>query len=306
MSEIGRPLPLVPPTSAASAAPVFEKIAIFGLGLIGGSLALATRRIWPRGLVIGVDVNEVLEEAMRLHAIDVGAGEPFIAAEADLVVLAAPVRENLRLLDAVAAHVRGPAVVTDVGSTKRAIVEAARRLPSTLTFIGGHPLAGAARGGLANARPDLFVGRPWIFTAEHSPAGPALERLVRFVEALGARPRIMSAAEHDRLLAFLSHLPQLTASALMDVVGRAVGEGGLALGGRGLADTTRLAASPASVWRDICATNVAEIRGALDALIDALRVVRDGLDRDETIDRLFDAANRWRAQLAAEEPTESR
>lgn len=302
MSPASRPLPVHPPAETQHPAPVFDKIAIFGLGLIGGSVALAARRRWPRGLVIGVDTNEVLEQAMRLHAIDVGAQEPFIAAEADLVVLAAPVQENLRLLEAVATHVRGPAVVTDVGSTKRRIVEAARRLPASLVFVGGHPLAGAARAGLLHARPDLFARRPWIFTPDGEAASPALERLARFVEALGAEPRIMTAAEHDRLLAFLSHLPQLAASALMDVVGGAVGEAGLTLAGRGLVDTTRLASSPASVWRDICATNADEIRRALDAFIDALVTLRNGLEADDTIERIFASANRWRERL----PTTSR
>jgi prephenate dehydrogenase len=306
MSSSPRTLPLVEGGAPPRSEPIFEKIAVFGLGLIGGSLALAVRRAWPRSLIIGVDSNEVLEEAMRLHAVDVGADDPFIAAEADLVVLAAPVRENVRLLEVVAAHIQRPAVVTDVGSTKRAIVEAAARLPPHLNFVGGHPLAGAARGGLAAARPDLFAGRPWVLTPTGEGSGPAIDQLVRFVEALGAVPHVMSPAAHDRLLAFLSHLPQLAASVLMEVVGSAVGEEGLALAGRGLIDTTRLAASPASVWRDICATNADEIRHALDALIERLGELREGLASEQTIERIFDGANRWRARLPPREPTEPR
>src|SRR6185436_9506067 len=107
------------------------------LGLIGGSIALAARRIWPKSLVIAVDRKDVLETAMRLHAIDVAADDLFVLAEADLVVLAAPVRQNLGLLDRLDDHVPQPAVVTDTGSTKRAMVEAARRLPAWFTFIGG-------------------------------------------------------------------------------------------------------------------------------------------------------------------------
>ena len=104
---------------------------------------------------------------------------------------------------------------------------------------------------------------------------------------------------HDRLLAFLSHVPQLTASVLMHVVGDAIGEDGLALSGRGLADTTRLASSPADIWKDICATNADEVRVALDALIVELGQVRDNLTDGRTIDRVFDSASRWRAALAA-------
>src|ERR1043166_676398 len=200
--------------------PIFQKVGIVGLGLIGGSIALAAREIWPASLVIGVDNKDVLETAMRLHAIDVAADEPIVLAEADLVILAAPVRQNIELLAMLDENVRQPAVVTDVGSTKRAIVDAARKLPPKFTFIGGHPLGGAAQGGLENARPDLFSGRPWLLTPA-SDRGEALEKLSAFVMALGAEPRVVDVATHDRLLAFLSHLPQLTASALMTEIGRA-------------------------------------------------------------------------------------
>lgn len=289
-----RELPVIQPGPPAP--PIFEKIAIVGLGLIGGSIALAARETWPGGLVIAVDAKDVLEQAMVRHAIDVAADDLYVIAEADLVILAAPVRHNLDLLPQIAEHVAKSAIVTDVGSTKRAIVEAARALPSRLMFVGGHPLGGAARGGFAMARPDLFRGRPWIFTPQGDGAGVALERLHAFVSALGAAPTTMTAAEHDRLLAFLSHLPQLAASALMAVVGGGTGEA-LSLAGRGLVDTTRLASSPADIWSDIAATNADEIRPALDALIARLTAVRDGLDDDETIAALFEEAARWRARL---------
>src|SRR6478752_3236004 len=185
--------------------PIFEKIGIVGLGLIGGSIALAAREIWPTSLVIAVDNKDVLETAMRLHAIDVAADDAVVLAEADLIILAAPVKQNLMLLDTLDDHVRQPAVVTDTGSTKRAIVEAAKQLPSRFTFIGGHPLGGAAAAGLENARPDLFKNRPWLFTPATDAGSDALEKLTAFARALGAMPRTVSVAGHDRLLAFLSH-----------------------------------------------------------------------------------------------------
>src|SRR3954467_15907031 len=154
----GRPLP------STGAPAVFEKIGIIGLGLIGGSIALAARQLWPKALVIGVDNKDVLETAMRLHAIDVAADDLVVPAEADIVVLAAPVKANLALLTELDENVRQPAVITDTGSTKRAIVEAGASLPPRSTFVGGHPLAGAAQGGLENARADLFSGRPWLLT----------------------------------------------------------------------------------------------------------------------------------------------
>ena len=298
MSDTSHQLPVIQPGADTGLPPVFDKVAIVGLGLIGGSIALAARQLWPRSLVIGVDNKDVLERAMVHHAIDVAADDLVVMAEAELIVLAAPVRQNIELLAQLDEHVVGPAIVTDVGSTKREISERARTLPSKLTFIGGHPLGGAPQGGIDYARADLFKGRPWLFTPSDDAAGVALERLESFVRALGAEPHVMSPQEHDRLLAYLSHVPQLVASALMHVVGGAAGAGGLSLSGRGLADTTRLASSPATIWRDICSTNDDEIRTALDTLIAELEALRGGLDEDVVIDRIFDSAVTWRRVLS--------
>src|SRR3954454_1888359 len=190
------------PGPASTAPPVFDKIGIVGLGLIGGSIALAARQLWPKALVIGVDNKDVLETAMRLHAIDVAADDLIVLAEADVVILAAPVKTNIALLAELDENVRQPAVITDTGSTKREIVAAAGTLPARFTFIGGHPLAGAAHGGLEHARPDLFSGRPWLLTpstfargddgraaakpAADDIAGAAVIKLTEFVQALGA------------------------------------------------------------------------------------------------------------------------
>jgi prephenate dehydrogenase len=291
-------LPVIQPGRRAdSQPPVFGKIGIVGLGLIGGSIALAARQVWPSSLVIGVDDKDVLETAMRLHAIDVAADDLIVLAEADLVILAAPVRQNIALLGRLDEYVTQAAVVTDAGSTKRAMVDAAKGLPARFTFVGGHPLGGAAKGGLEHARPDLFSGRPWLFTPTSDAAGDAVEKLSSFVRALGAHPRILSVAAHDRLLAYLSHLPQLTASALMQVIGDAVQEEGLSLAGRGLVDTTRLAASPSGIWKDIAATNIEELRDALDALIAVLEDLRDDLGEGRRLSDVFAAANRWRETL---------
>jgi prephenate dehydrogenase len=278
--------------------PVFRHIGIVGLGLIGGSIALAARDLWPSSLVIGVDNKDVLETAMRLHAIDVAADDPVVLAEADLVVLAAPVRQNLELIDDLDENVRQAAVVTDTGSTKRSMLEASRRLPGRFTFVGGHPLAGSANGGLEHARADLFQGRPWLLTPRDDGAGDALEKLLVFTRALGAEPRVMAADVHDHLLAFISHLPQLTVSALMQVVGEAVGRDGLELAGRGLVDTTRLASSPSDIWKDIGATNADEIARAIDILIALLEDLRLDLGKGDRLGEVFAQARAWRATLS--------
>ena len=296
---MAKELPVIQPGAARQSAqpPIFSKIGIVGLGLIGGSIALRARELWPSALVIGVDNKDVLEESMRRHAIDVAADDLVVLGEADIVILAAPVKQNISLLSELDDNVRVPAIVTDTGSTKREIVAAAADLPPRFTFIGGHPLAGAAQGGLEHARPDLFEGRPWLLTPVARSEDPALARLTDFITALGAQPRILDPRAHDRMLAFLSHLPQLTASALMQVVGDAVGDEGLALAGRGLADTTRLASSPPDIWQDIAATNADEIAPALDALIAVLQDLRGDLSEGERLNEVFVEAARWRSSL---------
>src|SRR3954453_4806344 len=296
-------LPVIQPTRKPEGQPpIFQRIGIVGLGLIGGSIALAARELWPASLVVAVDNKDVLETAMRLHAIDVAADDLIVLAEVDLVILAAPVRQNRAILDQLDEYVRQPAVVTDTGSTKREIVKAAASLPPRVTFIGGGPPGGAAAGGLEPARTDLFRGRPWLFTPATDAAGDALEKLLEFARALGAEPRVIGVNAHDRLLAYLSHLPQLTASALMQVVGAEVGADGLALAGRGLLDTTRLASSPAEIWKDIAATNADEIGPALDTFIALLQELRAELTSGDRLDEVFRAASSWREGLVRQAP----
>lgn len=290
-------LPVVQPRRASADPPPFGRIGIVGLGLIGGSIALAARELWPSALVIGVDRTDVLELAMRRHAIDVAADDLVVLAEADLVILAAPVRQNLAILEQLDAHVQGAAIVTDTGSTKRDIVAAATSLPERFTFMGGHPMGGAAVGGLEHARADLFRKRPWIFTPSAASMSDTIDRMQAFASALGAVPRVMTADDHDRMLAFLSHLPQLAASALMRVVGDAVGAEGLALAGRGLVDTTRLASSPADIWRDIAATNADHLGPALDTLIALLHDLRGDLQEGSRLSEVFRDAAAWRETL---------
>lgn len=272
----------------------FESVAIVGLGLIGGSLALATRERWPSIRVTGVDSNEVIAHVRGSGAIDRSAQTIAEAGDVELIVLAAPVQQNRALLRGL--RVRRPTIVTDVGSTKQAMGEDGRTLGEPAIFVGGHPLGGGERGGFAFARPDLFEARPWILTSDTG-TPDARERLSSFVSGLGARPVVMTSEAHDRVMALVSHLPQLAASALMDVVGTAAGPEGLRLAGRGLADTTRLASSPADIWRDVCQTNADAIGGALDLLIARLVDVRQELDHGSAIDELFEQAGHWRAVL---------
>ena len=209
--------------------PPFSTIVVVGAGLIGASVAQASRRAWP---TVGVTTLDAGDDLGRVR-------------DATLVVLAAPVRANIALLDKIQPHLSPDAIVTDTGSTKRAICAAAAENPA---FVGGHPMAGAAKGGAANARADLFDGKPWILTPRSVNPGAAVAQVEAFVTGLGAVPHVMTPDLHDRLVGAVSHLPQLTASALMHVVGSLAGDAGLEVAGAGLVDSTRLAASPADIF----------------------------------------------------------
>jgi prephenate dehydrogenase len=301
--------------------PPFTRILIVGLGLMGGSTALAIRARWPGVTIAGVDREDVIAQAQAAGAIDRGAADIASALEdglqddsqrdrAMLVLLAAPVLQNIACLTEIAAA-KQSLLVSDLSSTKQAIVQAAHALPDHVTFLGGHPMAGAARGGFAHARADLFRGRPWILTPDTSasaagsvslPAGgrlpgAALSRLQGFVQELGAEPVVMDAAEHDRVMAYVSHLPQIVASGLMRTIGPRVGADGLAVSGQGLADSTRLASSPAGVWTEICQTNAAPLGAALDALIADLQQVRQQLAVPEKMAKWLESGARWRSEL---------
>ncbi len=259
---------------AVDAAPPFAHVAIVGYGLVGASLGMAIRERWPGAMLIAIDRKHVIETAMRMQAADVGGDDLVLAAGADLIVLAAPVLANIELLSRLADVVPDAAVVTDVGSTKRDTVAAARALPARLRFVGGHPLAGAAVGGIEHARPDLFAGRPWFLTPEGEQDDSVL---ADFLRQLGADVRVTTPEAHDALLAYISHLPQLATSALMAVVGATAGEDGLAVAGRGLRETTRLASSPSDIWQDIAGTNSDHLARALDDLLAVLGRLRANL-----------------------------
>jgi prephenate dehydrogenase len=257
----------------------FERIAIVGVGLVGGSVARAAVRRWPSVEIVPIEAGD---SAAR-------------AAGADLVVLAAPVLANIARLAELPAIAGPRTIVTDVSSTKRLIVAAAHAIPD-LTFIGGHPMAGKAQGGAGNAHATLFDGHPWILTPSAGQTD-ALQRVEAFVAGLGGVPHIMTPELHDRFVGAVSHLPQLTASALMHVVGRLAGDAGLEIAGRGLHDTTRLGASPPDIWKEIAATNQDVLHGALDALIATLTEMRDSLESGDAIETVFTSACRWRAAL---------
>src|SRR5690242_2004948 len=223
----------------------FDKIAILGLGLMGGSLGLALRRTGIGRAISGYDALPGRAERVReLGAITAVAESPAAAvAGADLVVLAAPVLAMRELLRAIAPHLAPHALVTDLGSTKAEVVRWAREtLPDPSRFVGGHPMAGKERAGIQAADAALFDGAVWCLTPDAGTAPDALARLCALVAALGARPLVLDPAQHDEAVAGASHLPLLTASALVLAVTAAPDwpdVGRLTAGG--FRDTTRVA-----------------------------------------------------------------
>jgi prephenate dehydrogenase len=250
-----------------------KSVAIVGVGLIGGSFGLALRQAGFTGPILGVSSARSIDAALACHAIDGGATIEEAAARCDVVFLSQPISgilETLRRLDPL---VRPDTLVTDAGSTKQAIADEAARSLRRCAFLGGHPMAGKAVRGVAEADADLFRGRPWILTADID------HPFRQWIAAVGAREIILDPARHDRLVAWGSHLPQLVSTALAAVIGERRPEAAQ-IAGPGLLDTTRLAMGSYDLWRDILETNAGEISAALDAYIEKLQAMRGNFEAE--------------------------
>ena len=287
------------------------RVLIIGTGLIGASLGLALKALGTAfdGAVLGWDSNAAeLSTAIAMGAIDeaLPSREAALIPEiADIYVLAVPVLPILDWLGLLAPVLHAGQLVTDVGSTKRVVVEHAASLyngPGQAAFLPGHPMAGKESGGAVLAQADLFREATWLFTPHRngSQVLSSYEGVFRsWVQAMGARARDLEPAQHDELCAWVSHLPQMLSTALAalledtfasDPERRTLVE---AIGGRALRETTRLGASPYSMWRDIAMTNTEPISSTLLALEQRLQHLRDNL-RSPELREEFLAANQFR------------
>lgn len=269
-----------------------NRVVIAGLGLIGGSIALAVRRAMPDVALAAWDDEHVVKEGLRRGVID-AAGRPEDLQPGDLLVLAAPPIGSLYVLDSLTAQAGG-AVITDVVSTKRVIVEAAAS--KGLRFVGGHPMAGSERSGLEHASADLFTNRRW-FLIDAGAGDDVNDTVEAFVQGIGALPEWIEPIEHDRLMAAISHLPQVVSSALMTVAAGLAGPSNLDLAGTGLRDTTRLAGGDPELWSQIAASNADELSRAVRLLREQLEQVERTLDAAEPVNDFFAAARRARTRL---------
>lgn len=286
---------------------MIERIAILGTGLLGTSIGLALRAAGFTGSIVGWNRSaEGGHEALSMGAVDSLAGDALKAArEAQVVVLCVPIYSTLDYMEQLAGILTPEQLVTDVGSTKGQISTAAGRLfnaPDRAAFLPGHPMAGKERGGAALGDAELFRGAMWLFTDDpawqRSPQGAALAADWReSVASMGARIMDLDAARHDELVAWVSHLPQLAATALSALLEDQVGDAPELkhIGGRALREMTRLGASPFSMWRDIAHTNTAAIEAVLLAFEQRLAYIRENLRTPELRDQ-FERANGFRRE----------
>jgi prephenate dehydrogenase len=221
-----------------------------------------------------------IEKALASNVIDQAQALPEAVAGADLVYLAQPIAQILETLGALDRYARPGALITDAGSTKAMICAHAAGNIQRARFVGGHPMAGKESRGVEAADADLFRGRPYVLTSRE-------RELEKWIEAIGARLVILDPAEHDRLVALVSHLPQLLSTALASVIAEQPGSEKVA--GPAASDLTRLALSPYEIWRDIFATNAPSIDAALGTYIARLEMLRAQL-RSPEMERVFDKA----------------
>jgi len=289
---------------------MIQRILIIGSGLIGASVGLALRDAGFAGAIIGFDASAAeLEAALRLGAIDSFAHSRAAALEvaqkADVVVLAVPVLAILDWMHKLAPILGPHQLVTDTGSTKLQITEAAAHLfgsEDTASFLPGHPMAGKESGGAALAEASLFRHATWLFTppSGHEPSEIEAEWRA-WVTRFGARTLDLDAARHDEICAWVSHLPQMLSTALAALLEETFGNDPAAraeidaIGGRALRETTRLGASPYSMWRDVALSNTEPVAATLLALEQRLQHIRENLKTPELREQ-FLLANRFRSR----------
>jgi prephenate dehydrogenase len=280
---------------------MIQQVTIVGTGLMGGSFALALKKHGFAGRIIGCDREPVLAKAKRAGVIDEGIADPVQASRgSQIVLLATPVGGILDLIERTGPTLSEGTLLTDVGSTKGEIAARAQVVfgaSAATRFLPGHPMAGKERSGIEQADGDLFENAVWLITplpGQNVEAGLSGEFL-ELVRSIGARVLVMDLARHDRLCAWISHLPQMLATVLAATVVDELGDDPelLAIGGRALREMTRIAASPYSMWRDIALTNTKNIEDALARLEQRLAHIRENL-RTPELKAEFERGNQFR------------
>lgn len=263
---------------------IVDRLALVGTGLIGGSFALALKQAGAVREVLGVGRNPArLTVARELGLID-RAADWAEAGQADCILLAMPVGETEAILNKLAPHLKAGAIVTDAGSTKANVVEAARAALGTrfADFVPGHPIAGSEQSGPGAARADLYQGKRVVLTPQAETRAGAIAMVRTLWEATGAQVETLDAAQHDRIFAAVSHLPHLAAFALVDdLAQRADGDTFFRFAASGFRDFTRIAGSSPEMWRDIALANRGALVAELDAYLASLQALRSAVSADD-------------------------
>jgi len=286
----------------------FRQVTIIGTGLIGGSLGLAMKKRRLAGRIVGCDRAPALERAKKCGAIEAGMIRVMDAISgSDLIVLATPVIPILDLIDKLGPVRSSRTLVTDVGSTKADIVQRASKAfgeNAGQRFLAGHPMAGKEQAGVEFADADLFEGAAWLFTplpGQNVHAGQCGE-FIHCAEKMGAKIAVVDPADHDRVCAWISHLPQMISTALAAALVDEFGPNApvLDIGGRALREMTRISGSPYSMWRDVAITNRKNLSDVLLKMEQRLAHIRENLDSKQLAEE-FEKAHRLRKKPARRE-----
>jgi prephenate dehydrogenase len=265
-----------------------SRIAIIGLGLMGGSLALGLRG--KCAALYGIDPHlPTIELALSQHIVDYADSDPAkLPLDIDLVILAAPVPAILALIDQLPITISHPCIVMDLGSTKKQIIESMSRLPERFDPIGGHPICGREKLSLANAERTLYYAAPFLLTPLERTSSRALSAAHQIIEALGAKASILDAAEHDRILASTSHLPFLLASALA----LTTPDDFSSFVGTGFKSTSRVAGTPSSMMLGVLQSNRENVLNAISGLQGHLTEIQSALVNEDytTLENILNQA----------------
>jgi prephenate dehydrogenase len=261
---------------------MITNIAIVGVGLIGGSIGLALKsKAETRIRITGIDsCQRSIEEAIRLGAIDDGGVTPAAAALADMVFLCTPVLQIRSVVQSLLPVLKPGTIITDVGSTKRQVVEELKKfIPPDIVFIGGHPMAGREKSSITAADKDLFQDKWYIVSSGIHAAAHHYDQLKDIIHLLGAKIVEIEPDTHDHCAAYVSHIPHVAAAALVNLLKHGHDPGSIArMIGGGFRDTTRIASSNADMWADVCITNAKPIMQGLSELQSALQEVIEAME----------------------------
>ncbi|UOF89710.1 prephenate dehydrogenase [Fodinisporobacter ferrooxydans] len=284
---------------------IFRQLTVIGCGLIGGSLAVASRYYQLAERVVGTDVDpNMVQMAIDLHVIDEGTTDlPTAVKNADLIVIATPVKQTLSILKTLCDMPLQPGViVTDVGGTKTDICAyAAQSMPETIEFIGGHPMAGSERSGVRAANERLFENAKYVLTPTAATNPESLQKLRQFIEGLRANVMILDPKLHDRVVGTISHLPHVLASTLVQFVSGFAEQEPLyaQLAAGGFRDVTRIASGNPDLWRDIMVTNADALDEIMTQFIAACTEIRNFVrgKQEHSLQAFFASAKDWRDAL---------